>query len=387
MLHSSLQDLTAEAPHAHNLAMLKGILVEAADLARNAVDHASDPLALSRWYATIVRGALASPAAQTHLAGYPLFPTGALGRGEALPSSPLRLVCVDPNVGALPPTALELLDAFAAAGAPLAVVNLMEPEYSLLPDNDLGYRPAVIDALDSGVPEVVVAFLSGQTARKAQEAMAEEFVNYTFSRKPPAVRAEGGLPVLEMDLDVDWDLIAPTVRLARWYATLGVLRAPSVEENANRLLAACGASTPERFELAAAWGVIEPGEVVELRRVHRASLGTQWQRWRDGVAPHDTSLLDLPQVQRSIFTAASRSIADALHATQQKDVLSQLSRDWVNEQLLTKLEQASQPLDGSSVAGQGAGLSTRQGVSHLGSHSVGHADGHSVDQIHKGEEE
>ena len=64
---------------------MRGVLAEAADLARNAADHATDATAIAGWYSALLRAALQSPAAHALAPGGTLTLTGAAARDDALP--------------------------------------------------------------------------------------------------------------------------------------------------------------------------------------------------------------------------------------------------------------------------------------------------------------
>ena len=66
--------------------MLRGVLAEAQDLVRNAVDHDEAPQDLVVWFSALVTDALHSPAIPELTGGATLVLTGSVGRGDALPN-------------------------------------------------------------------------------------------------------------------------------------------------------------------------------------------------------------------------------------------------------------------------------------------------------------
>lgn len=85
-MHASLDALTLDARRSSSPAMARGILAEAQDLLRNALDHRESERALAFWFSRILQEVAASPAVEELLEGARLRFTGAVARSDALPT-------------------------------------------------------------------------------------------------------------------------------------------------------------------------------------------------------------------------------------------------------------------------------------------------------------
>lgn len=94
LLHESLTELAELAPQCSDTPTVRGVLAESQDLVRNAIDHGERPQALVEWFSRLVTDVLHSEAIADMTGGAQLVLTGAIGRGDALPSSPIKWLTV-----------------------------------------------------------------------------------------------------------------------------------------------------------------------------------------------------------------------------------------------------------------------------------------------------
>ena len=81
-MHPSLSELTTEARRASSPAMARGILAEAQELMRNALDHGESETALAFWLSRTLQEWAESPAVEEITGGARLRFTGAVARFE-----------------------------------------------------------------------------------------------------------------------------------------------------------------------------------------------------------------------------------------------------------------------------------------------------------------
>ena len=85
MLHQSLTELAQQAPQSPSPAVARGVLAEARDLMRNALDHRAPENELTAWFSAVLADTLTSPAVRE--LDPTLVPTGAVARGDATPAT------------------------------------------------------------------------------------------------------------------------------------------------------------------------------------------------------------------------------------------------------------------------------------------------------------
>lgn len=261
MLHPSLRDLAEQAPLSTTTATARGVLVEAQQLLRNALEHRTPESALTVWFSDLVLATLACPAVVGALPS-PVTPTGPFARGDALPTSAVTWFA---EPGADTTGLADLLtSADLAVGVP--------------PADDAGLLAARVDA-----------HLLTPTSP------SDELLHLAVSHRPPAFRALAGLPDPDMPVDVTSSLLRPIADIARWAA-------PGQR------------STPERLEAGHDRGLLTEDEVQALSQAWETALALQFRRWADRVDSQPAALGDLPALHRSAYGAAARQVAGVLRA-------------------------------------------------------------------------
>lgn len=261
MLHPSLRDLAEQAPLSPTTATARGVLVEAQQLLRNALEHRTPETLLAGWFSDLVLATLGCPAVVEKLSA-PVTPTGAFARGDALPTSAV-VWFAEPEMDTS-----ELVGLLTSAGLTVA-----EP-----PADGAGLLAARVDA---GL--VTPATVAG------------ELLELAISHRPPALRALAGLPDPDVMVDVTAALLRPIADVARWAA-------PAERSTLDRLAAG------HNREL------LTGEEVEALSQAWETGLALQFGRWADRVDSHPATLGDLPALHRSAYGAAARQVAGVLRA-------------------------------------------------------------------------
>ncbi|MCF4006754.1 hypothetical protein L1O03_06115 [Corynebacterium uropygiale] len=277
--HPSLRDLADLAPRCHDVPTARGVLAESHELFRNAIAHEEDPFLLTAWYSHVVREALLSPAVQ-HAGGWtssshPVL-TGAVGRGEALPDSPIEWLWWEE--GTLRPDETDTLS-------------------GLLEEAGLPYRESTL------TPRTIIDVSEedlGTPVHPLSDEQRISLLRHAVEHTPPAVHAaDGGLPDLSASLHIRDHLLVPIVHVAQW----ATATTPGSEH-----------TTLHRLEVARDAGALTDAEQSALSQGFRSGVRLQLQRWSDRVYDSDVSVADLPALQRSEYGAAAREVAQALHA-------------------------------------------------------------------------
>ncbi|MDO4685966.1 MAG: putative nucleotidyltransferase substrate binding domain-containing protein [Corynebacterium sp.] len=295
MLHVSLLELAEQAPRCTDAATLRGVLAEAADLARNAADHSSDATDIAGWYSTLLRDAFRSPATHDLLHGADLVLTGPAGRDDALPGSPLTWLTVIQSPS--PPDHRPLLEVLHSVG--VIVVYSPWPAFTQDQWSDrireaAAHRDsAALGWLyDAGgwFGQAVVDTASKSTMALLQDAVLQ---------RPPALQVAGGLPARNIEVDVARHLLHPLTRITRW---------------AGLAAGYPGAHTRQRLEHARQAGVLTLEETTLLAEAWRAGHALRMHRWLDSLGQRTVRLADMDPVQRSTFGASCRAVADVTRA-------------------------------------------------------------------------
>lgn len=289
MLHTSLLELAEQAPLCQQPATARGVLAEAQDLLRNAVDHGENPETLIIWFSQLVRDVLHSPAARELSGGAQLILTGAVGRRDALPYSPVKWL----TVGAGHEDTKPLANLISGVG--------------LLPDEtDFGTKARTESewqGLITGCSSEEMAvfadagtfFLDSVIALDDHSPLLVDAINH---RPPAAVRTESGLPDRDVAVDVRSDLLYPVIAIARWAA---------VSAGSREL------ATSARIRAGVEGGKLTQQQGDYLQQAWDAGLKLQFRRWTDGVHSHEATAESLPSIQRSVFGASARMVSDVLH--------------------------------------------------------------------------
>lgn len=288
-MHSSLVELAAQAPHCSDPAMVRGILAESQDLARNAVEHNEDPHKLVVWYSELVTNVLHSEGVRDLTGGATLVLTGPVGRNDALPSSPIKWLAVGgAEVDTSPLTKL------------LEGIDLNTEPTPFGPQARTHQQWLDTVAQASGAQLAVLAdagtwLLDAVIARGAADLLLEDALQY----QPAAVQLQDGLPVQDVPVNIRKDLLYPIIAVARW---------ASVAAGSNAI------STPERLAAAEQAGVLSPAQASDLLEAWNAGLTLQFRRFADRVHTSYTTAAYLLPIQRSTFGAAARMVAGVMHS-------------------------------------------------------------------------
>lgn len=261
MLHPSLRDLAEQAPLSPTTATARGVLLEAQQLLRNALEHRTPETLLTEWFSDVVLATMQCPAVAGKLSA-PVTPTGDFARGDALPTSPVVW--------------------FAEPGADTSQLA------ALLTSAGLTVAPPPADGVDLLAARVDAHLVTPATA-------TDELLELAISHRPPALRALAGLPDPDVIADVTAALLRPIADVARWAAP------------AER-------STLDRLTVGHNRELLTGEEVEALAQARETGLALQFGRWSDRVDSRPTALGDLPALHRSAYGAAARQVAGVLRA-------------------------------------------------------------------------
>lgn len=301
MLHQSLLDLAEQAPRCQDVATARGVLAESHELLRNAVAHRSDPVELTHWYSALLTRTIHSPAI-TELSGpavAQIVLTGAIGRGDGLPTSRIEWLTVTTDSAAAGSAAdqevAELLRSVGLTPAP--------HDGELAPTDRAGWLTRIAAAAGSDDAALVGIFDDAGTWLREhllnQFGSAVPLLVEAVDHRPPALRSAHGLPDREAAVDILRDLLVPIAGIARWAGLTGATRA---------------LATPERITLTARSGILSEDEAAALQQGWVTGLDLQLQRWVDRVIGGETTAADLTALQRSSYGAASRGVAGVIRS-------------------------------------------------------------------------
>ena len=282
MLHPSLLELAESAPLCANPATVRGVLADSRELLGNALQHGEDPSVLAGWFSRVITDALHSPGIDTEI-----ILTGPVGRGDALPTSPVRWLAVvdkhddDPN-----PALARLLTDVGFIAEPVGAATRQEWE-----DRARSGENAAV-YLDAGT------WVASITKANPRTLLAD-----ALASRPPAIEVADGLPSREMSVDVRENLMIPTVNLARWAAWQAGSPAPT---------------TAERLSHARSADILTSDEADALTQVWKASLELQSKRWMDHIHDQDATAWDMPALQRSTFGAAARLLSQVMSSVEHR---------------------------------------------------------------------
>ncbi|WP_347305700.1 hypothetical protein [Corynebacterium sp. SA-MJD20WY100] len=171
-LHPSLVDLGELAARCESPAAARGILAEAQDLVRNAVDHREDEVALAAWFSRVLADVLRSPGLDS-----PVRLTGAAATGDAVPTTTIYWLGEDSDLEEL----------FASVGLKATTG-----------------KDSAANRVDAGLP----------VGTGGEEQLLEE----ALAQRPQPLRVVDGLPDRDVLVDVRAHLLSPIAAIARWAA-------------------------------------------------------------------------------------------------------------------------------------------------------------------------
>ncbi|AKE41850.1 Nucleotidyltransferase substrate binding domain protein [Corynebacterium kutscheri] len=288
VLHSSLVELAEQAPLCADIPTVRGVLAESQELLRNATNHNADAHELLSWFSALVSDVLHSPGVQELTGGAQLIVTGAVGRGDALPTSPIRWLTVGENtdtsrlseliarVGLTPDKTAFGVRARTQDQWRSMIQQASKWELTLFADAGTWYLEEVL-ALDSYTPLLIDA----------------------LTHRPPALQTLDGLPDREVSIDVRRDLLYPIIALARW---------------AGAAAQSTAVSTLARINAGEQAAILSSDQADLLREAWHAGITLQFRRWADKVHTQNAQAEDLPAIQRSVFGASSRNVSLVLRS-------------------------------------------------------------------------
>ncbi|AIU32289.1 Nucleotidyltransferase substrate binding domain protein [Corynebacterium ramonii] len=289
LLHESLTELSELAPQCADTPTARGVLTESQDLVRNAVAHGERPQALVEWFSRLVSDVLHSEGIAEITGGAEIILTGAIGRGDALPSSPIKWLTVGP--AEVSTTALDSL---------LADVGLVteHTRFGIQPRTKSEWLGMISNA---DGPELALFADAGSWCLQEVIAHADHklLLIDAINQRPPALRLHEGLPDKDAPVDVRQDLLYPIIAIARW---------------AGVAAGSTDFSTRRRINAGVEAGFLSQTQADFLRQAWESGLDLQFRRWTDRVHSHKATVDSLPAIQRSIFGASSRMVADVARA-------------------------------------------------------------------------
>lgn len=284
-MHPSLPELTTEARRASSPAMARGILAEAQELLRNALDHGESEPALTFWFSRTLQEWAESPAVEEMTGGARLRFTGAVARFDAIPTDPVTWLLSGDTPGANE----QLRELFVGAG--LHVGDLPTPASAAH-----WIAAAAAAAADGDVEKIAywvdAGYLTGPK-------VAQVLIAPSLAHLPPTLRLTEGLPDHDMPVDVRGTLMEPVVAVARW---------------AGLLSSASSGDAPHRLDWARRQGILTQDEAEALTQAWVTGLGMQLRAWRHGTWGQEETLRSLPSLDRSAYGAAARLVSVALRS-------------------------------------------------------------------------
>lgn len=289
MLHDSLLELSEAAQQCPNDRTARGILAEAQDLIRNAIEHDAQPQELVYWFSQLVTAVLHSDGIRDLVGGAQLILTGAIGREDALPSSPIKWLAVSetPVDTAVVQTLLTDVG-LRSEPTQFGFGSKTQVQWEEIIAKADGPAMAVLADAGTWILDEVVRL--DNHLPLLQEAIAHH---------PPHVVVRNGLPDRDVAVDVRQDLLYPIIAIARWAGTA----ASSTEF-----------STPARIEAATKANILTQDQANFLATAWKSGLQLQFRRWTDRVHNQAATAETLPSIQRSIFGASCRMVSEVMHS-------------------------------------------------------------------------
>ncbi len=293
-MHPSLIDLGEQAPRCTDTPTLRGVLAESQDLLRNAFDHNEDPQDLVRWFSQLLTDALHSQAVTDLTGGAQLVLTGAVGRGDALPSSPITwLTVAPPTVDSANIDTTKLSQLIAQVGlvvekTPLGSQALTRKQWRARIHSANATELALFTDAGTWCLEEVL-----------QLPDATPLLIEALAHRPPSLKLNDSLPDRDVPVDIRKELLYPIIAIARWAGVTAQSHA----------LATC-----DRLADATAAGVLNSDQADYLTQAWQAGLRLQFMRFTDRVHSHATTAESLPAIQRSLYGASARMVSDVAHS-------------------------------------------------------------------------
>lgn len=330
-LHPSLLELSEQAPHVTEQRTLHGMLCEARELVRNAINHGESPRLVSAWYSEFFRGAMSSTPA-TRLARGKFWLAGSVGHGDGIITAPIRFLTRKP--------AIDFQHFIGGTGHTVRAYYLSDTSWDkvvrrTLRDYDLSMMQALTDTPDADFDDESHA---GLLSRQALSLLRDG----ALQLRPPHYAHLDGFPDPLARVDIQGSLLDPIAAIARWASLHAdrrrqlLVEVPAAEAAAQEhpvhpdspeatatipdigdfqqpiTVRTTSLSTPGRLLYAAEADVL-PQEAAEgLIEAWDAGLNLLLRRWVDGVKSEDASSGSLPNLQRAQYGAACRQVSAVL---------------------------------------------------------------------------
>lgn len=250
-LHQSLLDLAELAPRCSSPATARGLLTEAQDLTRNALEHRENEVTLAAWYSRIITDILRSPGVSNELGA--VRATGSVALGDATPATPITWLATQDDNSAL-------VELFASVGLAAGSV----------PD-------ATASRVDAGLP----VGIDGEAA----------LLDEALTQRPPALQLVNSLPDPEQAVDISAHLLRPIQALARWVAP-----APR--------------PTPDRLAIGRERELLSDSDAHTLTLAWGTGMALRMKTWMDHVDGSDLLFGELPPLDRTGYGSACRMVAE-----------------------------------------------------------------------------
>ncbi|MDO5669649.1 MAG: putative nucleotidyltransferase substrate binding domain-containing protein [Corynebacterium sp.] len=284
-MHPSLSELNTEARRASSPTMARGILAEAQELMRNALDHGESEPALALWFSHTLQEWALSPAVEEITGGSRLLFTGPVARCDAIPTDTVTWFII----GEAPDANEQLRELVDAAALPVGDLPAPAPQAH--------WDAAASAAASQGDADklaywVDAGYLDGP-------AVAEALLAPSLAHLPPMLRLAEGLPDYDTPVDVRGSLMDPVVAVARW---------------AGLLAGARGGNAPHRLGTAQHQGILTEDEAEALTQAWSTGLSMELRAWRHGTWGQEETMRSLPSLDRSAYGAAARLVSVALRS-------------------------------------------------------------------------
>lgn len=330
-LHPSLLELSAQAPRVTEQATLHGMLCEARELVRNAINHGESPRLVSAWYAEFFRGAMSSTPA-TRLARGKFWLAGSVGHGDGIITAPISFLSRKP--------AIDFQHFIGGTGHTVRPYYLSDTSWEkvvrrTLRDYDLSMMQALADAAEADFDDAAAAGLLSRQALGLLRVGALQL-------RPPHYAHTDGFPDPMARVDIQGALLDPIAAIARWASLHADRRRqlqvdmPEIEADALEnpvhpdspeakaiipdvadfqqpiTVRTTSLSTPGRLLYAADAQVLPQEAADGLIEAWDAGLNLLMRRWVDGVKSEDAHSGNLPNLQRAQYGAACRQVSAVL---------------------------------------------------------------------------
>lgn len=330
-LHPSLLELSAQAPQVTEQATLHGMLCEARELVRNAINHGESPRLVCAWYSDFFRKAMTSEPA-TRLVGGKFWLAGSVGHGDGIITAPISFLSRKP--------AIDFQHFIGGTGHLVRAYYLSDTSWEkvvrrTLRDYDLSLMHALVDAPEADFDDAAAAGLLSRQGLSLLRLGALQL-------RLPHYAHRDGFPDPMARVDIQGALLEPISAIARWASLhadrrrhllveMPAVEATAVEDQVHPdspkakaiipdvkdfrqpiKVRTTSLSTPGRLLYAAEEKVLPKKAAEGLIEAWDAGLHLLVRRWLDGVKSEDAYSGSLPNLQRAQYGAGCRQVSAVL---------------------------------------------------------------------------